>query len=159
MSSIIKDVRRIFTGGSASGGGGGGTITSVSGTTNRITSTGGTTPIIDISASYVGQTSITTLGTIIVGTWASLFAYIGKSATYAAATTDYTIECTTGTFTVTLPTAVGVTGKVYNIKNSGTGVITVATTSAQTIDGNSTELLIQYNCMTVQSNGTNWIII
>lgn len=46
-----------------------GFVTSVSGTTNRITSSGGTTPAIDISASYVGQTSITTLGTIATGTW------------------------------------------------------------------------------------------
>lgn len=44
-------------------------VTSVSGTLNRITSTGGTTPVIDISASYVGQSSITTLGTITTGTW------------------------------------------------------------------------------------------
>jgi hypothetical protein len=48
---------------------GGGTVTSVSGTINRIISTGGTTPIIDISANYVGQTSITTLGTIGAGIW------------------------------------------------------------------------------------------
>ncbi len=46
-----------------------GTVTSVSGTTNRITSTGGATPVIDISSSYVGQSSITTLGTITSGTW------------------------------------------------------------------------------------------
>lgn len=46
-----------------------GTVTSVSGTTNRITSTGGSTPIIDISASYVGQSSITTVGTITTGIW------------------------------------------------------------------------------------------
>jgi hypothetical protein len=44
-------------------------VTSVSGTTNRITSTGGTTPVIDISAAYVGQSSITTLGTITTGVW------------------------------------------------------------------------------------------
>jgi hypothetical protein len=44
-------------------------VTSVSGTTNRITSTGGATPIVDISASYVGQSSITTLGTIATGVW------------------------------------------------------------------------------------------
>ncbi len=50
-------------------GGGGGTVTSVSGTSNRISSTGGTTPVIDIDAAYVGQTSITTLGTIGTGTW------------------------------------------------------------------------------------------
>jgi len=46
-----------------------GTVTSVSGTINRITSTGGATPVIDISSSYVGQSSITTLGTITTGTW------------------------------------------------------------------------------------------
>jgi len=46
-----------------------GAVTSVSGTINRITSTGGATPVIDISASYVGQTSLTTLGTIATGTW------------------------------------------------------------------------------------------
>lgn len=44
-------------------------VTSVAGTANRITSTGGTTPVIDISASYVGQSSITTLGTIATGVW------------------------------------------------------------------------------------------
>lgn len=46
-----------------------GTVVSVSGTTDRITSTGGANPIIDIAATYVGQTSITTLGTITTGTW------------------------------------------------------------------------------------------
>lgn len=44
-------------------------VTSVTGTANRITSSGGTTPQIDISASYVGQSSITTLGTITTGVW------------------------------------------------------------------------------------------
>ena len=46
---------------------GSGSVTSVSGTPNRVTSTGGPTPVIDISASYVGQTSITTLGTVSTG--------------------------------------------------------------------------------------------
>lgn len=46
----------------------GGGVSSVSGTTNRITSTGGATPVIDIAGTYVGQTSITTLGTITTGT-------------------------------------------------------------------------------------------
>ena len=44
-------------------------VQGVSGTLNRIDSSGGTTPIIDISATYVGQTSITTLGTISTGIW------------------------------------------------------------------------------------------
>ena len=48
----------------------GGTVTSVSGTTNQIdVATGTTTPVISIDAGYVGQSSITTLGTIGTGTW------------------------------------------------------------------------------------------
>lgn len=46
-----------------------GTVTSVSGTTNRITvATGTTTAVVDIAATYVGQTSITTFGTVTTGT-------------------------------------------------------------------------------------------
>jgi len=44
-------------------------VSSVSGTSNRITSSGGTAPVIDIASTYVGQSSITTLGTIGTGTW------------------------------------------------------------------------------------------
>jgi len=47
----------------------GGGVASVSGTANRITSSGGDNPVIDISAAYVGQSSITTLGTINTGVW------------------------------------------------------------------------------------------
>lgn len=51
--------------------GGSGTVASVSGVSNRTTITGTPTvnPTVDISATYVGQTSITTLGTIATGTW------------------------------------------------------------------------------------------
>lgn len=51
--------------------GGGGTVQSVTGTSNRITISGTPTvaPVVDIAATYVGQTSITTLGTITTGTW------------------------------------------------------------------------------------------
>ena len=47
----------------------GANIASVVGTTNRITATGAAIPVIDISASYVGQSSITTLGTVTTGVW------------------------------------------------------------------------------------------
>ncbi len=48
---------------------GGTGVTNVTGTAGRITSSGGATPIINIDPTYVGQTSITTLGTITTGTW------------------------------------------------------------------------------------------
>ena len=70
-----------------------GGVTSVTGTVNRITSTGGTTPVIDISASYVGQSSITTLGTISSGVW-------GSSATLIAPASGGTGVSNTGTITV-----------------------------------------------------------
>ncbi len=60
---------------------GGGTVTSVSGTANRITSTGGATPVIDIDAAYVGQTSITTLGTVTTGTWSATTIAVTKGGT------------------------------------------------------------------------------
>ena len=59
--------------------------------------------------------------------------YVAKTATYTIAQKDYFIDCS-GTFTVTLPTAVGFKGKIYIVKNSGDGSITLATTSSQTID-------------------------
>jgi hypothetical protein len=88
------------------------------------------------------------------------YAYAAKTTTYTITTSDSVIDCTSGTFTVTLPTAVGFSGLQYTIKNSGTGVITIATTSSQTIDGGTTaSLAVQYVSLTVVSNGANWIVI
>jgi hypothetical protein len=84
---------------------------------------------------------------------------VNKTANYTAAS-ETIINCTANSFTVTLPTAVGVDGRHYVVKNSGAGVITVATTSSQTIDGVTTKSLpTQYDKMTVVSDGANWIII
>jgi hypothetical protein len=55
------------------------------GTTNRVTVTAG---VIDIASNYVGQTSLTTLGTVTVGTWNATAVgvlYGGTGATTAAA--------------------------------------------------------------------------
>jgi len=54
LSNISKQIDRLTQVISTSGGGGGGSVNSVSGTINRITSTGGTDPIIDISATFEG---------------------------------------------------------------------------------------------------------
>jgi len=85
--------------------------------------------------------------------------YLAITASRTLDATDYTVDCTANTFTVTLPTAVGYTGRVYNVKNSGTGVITVATTSSQTIDGVTTQAVYTKESLQVQSDGANWIIL
>lgn len=87
--------------------------------------------------------------------------YVAKTANYTLTTNDYTVNCTANSFTLTLPTAVGFTGQIYNLKNSGTGTITVATTSSQTIDGKASGVitLAQRECLTVQSDGANWMVL
>ena len=78
--------------------------------------------------------------------------FVQVSATYTVLITDYTVECTANSFTVTLPTAVGIEGKVFNIANSGAGIITLVG------DGLS-EVIYTDESFQVQSNGTNYIII
>jgi hypothetical protein len=87
-------------------------------------------------------------------------AYLARTTTYTAATNDYFIDCTTGTFTVNLFTAVGNTGRILIIKNSGTGTITVDPNGSQTIDGATTQSLsTQWSRVHIISDGANWKII
>ena len=81
------------------------------------------------------------------------------TATDTFATANETINCTANTFTVNLPTAVGIQGTTYTLVNSGTGTITLDPNGTETINGNTTIDLVQYVSRTVQSDGTNWIII
>lgn len=87
--------------------------------------------------------------------------YVAKTANYTLGFSDYAVNCTSNTFNITLPTAVSAAGRLHVIKNSGTGVITLLTTSSQTIDGFSsgTITLAQFDCYTLMSNGANWITV
>lgn len=74
LSAIQKlngNIAVLVTGVSSVNGGTGAVTIAITGTANRITVTGGTglAPTIDIASTYVGQTSITTLGTITTGVW------------------------------------------------------------------------------------------
>lgn len=74
--------------------------------------------------------------------------------------TDHFVDCTANSFTVTLPTAVGITGRKYIVFNSGTGTISFATTSSQTVNGASpvTLSIAQWEEYSFISNGANWYI-
>ncbi len=85
-------------------------VTSVSGTLNRISSTGGTTPVIDIDAAYVGQTSITTLGTITTGVWNA-----------GSVTSATTVTATSGNITATAGNVVLTAGNV-TLANTNAGL-------------------------------------
>ena len=86
-------------------------------------------------------------------------AFSQKSANYTLTSSDSILEATANTFTFALPTAVGISGKQYVIKNSGTGVVTIDGYGSQTIDGEITQTINQYDSITIVSNNTNWIII
>ena len=87
-----------------------------------------------------------------------------KTANYTATASDQTIlgNASTASFTVTLPTSVGISGKIYIVKkvDSTANTVTIATTSAQTIDGSASKVLsYQYDGYQLQSDGANWVII
>ncbi len=82
------------------------------------------------------------------------------TTTYTVLSTDETVNCSSASgFTVNLTTAVGVVGRKIIIKNSGAGDITVDANTTETIDGALTVTLVQYESITIQSDGANWIII
>ena len=92
---------------------GGADVDSVTGTLNRITVAGtATDPTVDIAAAYVGQTSITTLGTVTTGVWNG-----------TGITTLGTV--TTGVWN----------GTAVTVPNGGTGVVSVAADSLLAGDG------------------------
>ena len=87
-----------------------------------------------------------------------------KTSAYTATSSDETIlgNASAGAFSITLPTAVGATGKTYVVKkiDSSANAVTIATTLSQTIDGTTTKALsFQYDGVQVQTDGANWFII
>lgn len=84
--------------------------------------------------------------------------YNAQGSTYAASRADCVINCT-GTWTLTLPTAVGFSGQMYFIKNSGAGTVTMAGTGGQTFDGVASPTVAAGASLTVCSDGANWIIL
>lgn len=87
------------------------------------------------------------------------WAYVEQVANYTALATDKIINCTSGSFTLSLPTSIGIPGRGYRIKNSGVGAITVAPFGAELIDGIATFKLISGGSVSVVATGAGWIIV
>jgi hypothetical protein len=88
--------------------------------------------------------------------------YVEKSSNYTLTMIDDTVNFT-ATSTATLPSAITCKGKQFTIKNTATGttVITINTTSSQTIDGLASGVitLSSTESITVESTANNWIVV
>ena len=87
-----------------------------------------------------------------------------KTADYTITATDSVIlvNAASGAVTITLPTAVGISGIMYTVKriDSGSNAVLVNTTSSQTIDGSlNINVGAQYNSVNLVSDGANWVIV
>jgi len=98
--------------------------------------------------------SITAQGVLSATTSSSLFAVKIVTANYTAVANDYYIGAIKKDITITLP--LGVTGKVYVVKNEENGEITVTGTAGQKIDGNVSEKLSTNKSLMIIFNGTEW---
>jgi ribosomal protein S4E len=89
----------------------------------------------------------------------------------ASVSIDTTLDATHGTVkvdasggakTITLPTAAGISGKIYRIKksDSSANTVTIDGNASETINGATTVVIsYQNSCASVQSDDTNWNII
>ena len=89
---------------------------------------------------------------------------IAKAGAYTITTSDEVViaDAAAASFTLTLPTAVGNTGKVYWIKkiDATANTVTVDGDGGQLIDGAATAVLTtQYEAITVISDGTEWWVL
>lgn len=124
----------------------------VKGTASRITSTNASgVATLDISAAYVGQASITTLGTIATGTWQG--AIIGSA--YGGTANGFTkfSGATTAEKTYSLPnasTTILTTASAITVGQGGTGQTSY--TDGQLLIGNSTGNTLAKATLTGTSN-------
>lgn len=102
------------------------------------------------------------------GAWAAIPSSGNKvvasySSTTTAAGSDEVILLSGASFTLSLPTAVGITGKVYEIVHNGTSltqVYTIDPNGSETIRGNTTFLLhTNGQRIRIVSNGSNWVVL
>ena len=102
----------------------------------------------------------TTAPTSALHTTSFATAYTASAVDITATIAHQVINLTATGKTVTLPTAVGITGRIYTIKLTAVGTGTVDANASETIDNALTYTLgSQYKYVSIQSDGAGWIII
>jgi hypothetical protein len=142
----------------------GGTLAIANGGTNATTASDARTNL-GAQETLVSGTNIKTVnGSSLLGSGdlsvgSSALTISNKTAAYTVIASDLgkIINCTSGTFTVSL-TAAATLGSGFNcwIWNTGSGAITVDPNGSETIDGVSTLVLRQGEGFQIVCDGTNW---
>lgn len=87
-----------------------------------------------------------------------------QHGSYATTAVNLTLDAThhwvkvTAACTITLPTAVGITGREYIVSATADSVV-VAAAGAETIDGEATQTLMADETMQIKSDGAGWRIV
>lgn len=86
-----------------------------------------------------------------------------KTSAYSPAVWETVrVDPTGGAFTITLPTAASISGQQIKIKNISTSVntVTIDGFGSETVDGSLAFLVnVPFECVTVESDGTNWMVV
>ena len=130
-----------------------GTTFAVGGTTDRITVNADS---IDISTSYVGQSSITTVGTISTGTWNGSTVGVPYGGTGATSLTGYITGNGTSAFTASSTIPVADLDGTIAISQGGTGATTAA--GARSNLGATTKYAASNAEITPSSNIATWTV-
>ena len=87
-----------------------------------------------------------------------------KTSAYTLTTNDDVIlvDASSSTVTITLPSAVGVSGETYHVKkiDSTANNVVIESTGSETIDGELFKIITsQWTSLHLVSNGTSWFVI
>jgi hypothetical protein len=102
--------------------------------------------------------SITPAGVLsATGGGSSLFNVYLTDVNYTATATDQYIGCTKKDITITLP--LGVTGKLYIVKNQVSGEVTLQGTAGQKLDNSTSKKIGDQGVILALFDGTRWNLI
>ncbi len=119
-----------------------------------------TSNAVGLQVGTTTQLKVTTAGTTLLGSL--VLPLVTKTSAYPLTAADYMClaDATSAAVTITLPDATTCSGRVYKIKriNVPGNNVTVASAGG-TIDGATTAVLsAQWQCLSFQSDGTNWFV-
>jgi hypothetical protein len=157
------------------------TINNISDTSNRNTVIGykaGSNLLTGSNNIFIGNnaqpTSTTVSNQIVVGNASNTSSYIygaltttGRISKMVTVASNYTIlpsdeiiiANSSSPINIELPSAIGISGRTYTIKNINSGAVNVKTILLQNIDASNTyQLTNQYSFIRVISNGSKWLV-